>query len=91
MLRISTINIKNAHYRHDSLEESRTSVWDAPQRRQQPDMLSKRTINAVREWWSSKTRVFPKKKDVVRKRVLSSKIVEEHATHDLLQIHSSPL
>jgi hypothetical protein len=34
VLRTSTINIKNACYRHHSLEESGTSVWAAPQRRQ---------------------------------------------------------
>jgi hypothetical protein len=34
VLRTSTINVKNTHYRHHSLEESGTSVWAAPQRRQ---------------------------------------------------------
>jgi hypothetical protein len=85
VLRTSTINVKNACYRHDSLDESRTSVWDAPQRRQQSDVLSKGTIDAVREWWSSETCVSPNKKDVVRKHVMSSKTVEEHAIHYLLE------
>lgn len=85
VLRTSTSNVKNAHTRRRSLEESGTSVWAAPQRRQRSDVLSEETVEAVRAWWTSETRVSPNKKEVVRKRVPSSTTVEEHATHYLLE------
>lgn len=83
VLQRSTLNVKNAHTRRCSLEESGILVWAVLQKRQQSDVLSKGIIDAVRAWWSSETRVSPNK-DVVRKRVPSSKTVEEHAIHCLL-------
>ena len=85
LLKTSTMNVKNARYRGHALEESDSSVWTAPRRRQRFDVLSEVTVNVVRIWWTTETRVFPNKKDVVRKRVPSSRIVEEHATYYLLE------
>ena len=85
ILKTRTVNVKNARYRRRALEESGSSVWAAPRRRQRFDVLSKVTVNAVRVWWTTKTRVSLNKKEVVRKRIPSSKTVEEHATHYLLE------
>jgi hypothetical protein len=85
LLKTNNVNVKNAHYRFRALEESGSLVWATPRGRQHSDVLSKVTIDAVRVWWTIETRVPPKKKDVIRKRVPSSRTVEEHSMHYVLE------
>ena len=85
LLKTSIVNVKNPRYKCRALEESGSSVWVAPRRRQRSDVFSEETVNAVRVWWTTETKVSPNKKDVVRKRVPSSKTIEGHATHYLLE------
>jgi hypothetical protein len=50
LLKTSTVNVKNARCRRRALEESGSSVWAAPWRRQCSNILNEVTVDAVRVW-----------------------------------------
>ena len=60
-------NLKNAVERCLSLQSSGASLWRLLKRKQRSDVLDGETIAHVVQWWSSETRMSPRKKDVVNK------------------------
>lgn len=81
-------NLRNAVERHRSLRNGGGSLWGLPKRRQRSDVLDAETSALVIGWWSSQTRVSPRKKDVVNK-WLAPKEYEQHATHFLTETQVS--
>jgi hypothetical protein len=77
-------NLRNAVERRLNLQTSGSSLWGLPKRRQRSDGLDGETVAHVVQWWSSETRVSPRKKDVVNK-WLAPKQYEQHTTHFLTE------
>jgi hypothetical protein len=84
VLQIQLRNLRNAVERRLSLQTSGASLWGLPRRRQRSDALDGETVAHVVQWWSSETRVSPRKKDVVNK-WLAPKQYEQHALHYLTE------
>jgi hypothetical protein len=73
-------NLQNAVQCRSGLLSTGASLWQLPKRRQRSNVLNPITSRLVVDWWTTETRVSPRKKDVVNKWI-APKVYEKYATH----------